>query len=1305
MKTKFTNNFSEDVYIDTYKFEGNELIEPDLGIDSSFERVAGASASIEKNSELYKEKFKGILTNFKFVAGGRITSNAGTGLKGTTLINCFVSGPTGTNQDSMQEILNELNRQGMILKSEGGYGFNSDFMRPRGCYINGIGVESPGAVKMLEMWDKQSEIITEGSGLKKKEKQGKNKIRKGAMMVTMSCWHPSVEEFIVAKQTPGRLTKFNMSVLISDEFMHAVKNNLPWNLEFPDTTHPEYDQQWDGNIGKWKSKNLPVISYKTFDNANELWDLIMKSTYTRNEPGVLFIDTINKMNNLSYCEYINATNPCLAGESLVAVADGRGYVSIKQLAEEGVDVPVYCYDKSGKLVIRYMRDPRISGYNQKIYKITLDDGSVLRTTGNHKFLLTSNDYKEVKDMIPGESLSLLTKYEGSIKDVFSKAESNQNYWMFKNGIQKTSKTEHRLIAEFHNNGVIPKKHVVHHKDFNSKNNKPDNLAIMLKSDHDKLHGDRMKGSHNPMVRGQTEWSNEKWEAYSKTMSKAIGGMNNGRAYKDVTNKNIEQYALELTKIKSRRFTLAEWQEFALAKKIPSQFSQWRHDFFGGVLGLSKWAATELGLDAYPDADMKTLKKYLKYSKAGLNCSIENNYVLFHKKCELCKKDFSTKQRITAYCSAKCSSIVVMKNPETLSKIKEHRHNRQKLTKEKQIKIFLDLKFENKKEPSRKEWELSCKDKNVTNRLHSGTFKNFKTLIEHANLYNHRVISVELDTVENVYNGTVDDFHNFFVGVESNMLDGQNCFLNFNNKNCGEQVLPPAASCLLGSINLTQYINESNTDFDFNQLEKDIPLIVRFMDNINDISNYPLPEQKEQARLKRRIGLGYLGYASALYILQIKYGSKQALALTDKLCNFVTNKIYQASALLAKEKGCFPLYNQEEFLKSNFIKVLSDETINLIKLYGLRNSHLTSIQPTGNSSVFANNVSSGLEPIFKSEYIRTVIQSTPPAGMILPKIDFSLRKNEGSNLKWDWVQEGDEFLLATKFNETVYKIDQNRGLVKEEMVKDFSLYVLAEKGVVVGNQDWVVDTSSLNIDDHIDTMVVFAKYIDSAISKTVNLPNDYSFDSFKTLYEKIYDTGFIKGCTTYRQGTMSSVLSESSSLGNKIANEDSFMYIKRPKQLTCDINQIKAHGEKWIVLIGLLDNKPYEVFAIKPGKISIPQNLIEGKVIKNGSGKYDLECGDGWVLQDIRSLFETDEQDALTRMISTALRNGVKIEYIVEQLYKAEGSVVSFSKAVARTLKKYVKDTSGLKCPQCSGINVVLEEGCFKCRDCGNSKCQ
>src|ERR1035437_1505130 len=138
-------------------------------------------------------------------------------------------------------------------------------------------------------------------------------------MVTMSCWHPDIEEYITAKQTPGRLTKFNMSVLITDDFMEAVQKNQPWVLEFPDydSYSDEYKKGWDGNIKKWKALGYKTIVYKTFNNANQLWDIIMTSTYTKNEPGVLFVDTMNRLNNLYYNEYITATNPC--GEQILPI--------------------------------------------------------------------------------------------------------------------------------------------------------------------------------------------------------------------------------------------------------------------------------------------------------------------------------------------------------------------------------------------------------------------------------------------------------------------------------------------------------------------------------------------------------------------------------------------------------------------------------------------------------------------------------------------------------------------------------------------------------------------------------------------------------------------------------------------------------------------------------------------------------------------------------------------------------------------------------------------------------------------------
>lgn len=157
-------------------------------------------------------------------------------------------------------------------------------------------------------------------------------------------------------------------------------------------------------------------------------------------------------------------------------------------------------------------------------------------------------------------------------------------------------------------------------------------------------------------------------------------------------------------------------------------------------------------------------------------------------------------------------------------------------------------------------------------------------------------------------------------------------------------------------------------------------------------------------------------------------------------------------------------------------------------------------------------------------------------MEVPKIDFIAKTISATNQNWHWVREGDEELSATEFLGIIYKIDKNRGLVKEEKVQDYSVQVLNEMGILIKDQPWAAKTYNLTIDEHVNTMEVFAKYIDSAISKTVNLPHDYPFEGFKSLYEKIYTTGYIKGCTTYRAGTMTSVLSDSSSINNTVNNQ-------------------------------------------------------------------------------------------------------------------------------------------------------------------------
>jgi ribonucleoside-diphosphate reductase alpha chain len=822
--TTFTNEFSREIYEQAYRY-GDETI------NDTHLRVATDLASIERDQEKWKSEFLWALEDFKFVPGGRITSNAGTGLKSTSYINCAVSGFIGENKDSMTGIMDELKRQADILKSEQGYGFCCSVMRPSGGFIRGIANSSPGAVRMLDMWDTQSAVITMGSNKKSDNKYAKGKIRKGAQMVTMHCWHPDIEEFIKAKQTPGRLTKFNMSVLITDNFMEALDNNRSWNLEFPDyeTDIDKYNVEWDGDLDVWKSKGYPVKIFKSFENANQLWDIIMESTYNRNEPGVIFLDVVNRLNNLYYIENINATNPC-----------------------------------------------------------------------------------------------------------------------------------------------------------------------------------------------------------------------------------------------------------------------------------------------------------------------------------------------------------------------------------------------------------------------------------------------------------------------------------------GEQILPIGGVCLLGSINLSQFVNHEGNNWDYDKLKKIIHIVLRMMDNVNDISKVPIQMQKDNMIEKRRVGLGILGYASALMMMKIRYGSVNALKMTEELMNFFTNEAYKASAILAKEKGVFPLYDKTKYLNSKFVERLNKDTIELIEKYGIRNSHVTSIQPTGHSSVFANNVSGGLEPIFSTEYTRTSTMPHPPNGLYLPdSIDWINRKALYNGTNWEWTKEGDENLLWTTFDNYIWKIDKSRGLLRETNVEDYAVKFHKERETWDSNADWVATTTNLTIDDHIETMKIFSYYVDSSISKTVNIPNNYNYKDFKNLYYKAYKTGSIKGITTYRAGTMSYVLSDS----KKPTKIQPGSAPPRPKELDCDIHLITYKKVKHIVLIGLMDGIPYEVFSFKEKNIKFTNRLKNGKLVKSSKDKYNLVT-DTIIIEDLKSHFDRCEENTLTRMISAALRYGADINFIYNQLIKSEGSITSFSKAIARALSKYVTELDNSKCDSCGDINgLIFQEGCVKCKNCGYSKCE
>ena len=497
------------------------------------------------------------------------------------------------------------------------------------------------------------------------------------------------------------------------------------------------------------------------------------------------------------------TNPCITGDTLVYVADGRGNVPIKQLAEEGKDVPVFCLDKRGNIAVRTMRNPRLTGRNLDIYKVTLDDGSTIRTTGNHKFLLKSGEYKEVQELQHGDSLHVTTKYAAPVGPHPC---STKDYWWVNNGRFKSSYSEHRVIASHFFEQDIPKGWVVHHRDYDTQNNAPENLEIMTKEAHDAYHGELMRGDNNPMRRARIEWSEEKWSSYRFKHSENNKGVGNAR-FSGITHDELREHALALTKEIGRRFSTADWVAYAREHTLPQSFSKWRQDHLGGMIGFAKWAALTAGFE-HVDEDPRLVKSYRKYTSEGYDCEIADGALVIHKRCEVCSSTFTTSisSREHSVCSQSCGNRRAWVNPEKreerLAGINAAHDEYRVSLREQQAKIYSDLQFRLGRVPMKKEWQKACKEADVSSEIArvSSPFRKYATLQEHASMYNHKVVSVKRCGVADVYNGTVDELHNFFVGgFISSTRNGKVKMVYLNNRNCGEILLQSHEFCNLSEV--------------------------------------------------------------------------------------------------------------------------------------------------------------------------------------------------------------------------------------------------------------------------------------------------------------------------------------------------------------------------------------------------------------------------------------------------------------------------------------------------------------------------
>jgi ribonucleoside-diphosphate reductase alpha chain len=537
--------------------------------------------------------------------------------------------------------------------------------------------------------------------------------------------------------------------------------------------------------------------------------------------------------------------------------------------------------------------------------------------------------------------------------------------------------------------------------------------------------------------------------------------------------------------------------------------------------------------------------------------------------------------------------------------------------------------------------------------------------------------------------------------------------------CGEQPLPPYGACLLGSVNLAALVKAPFTAeaaLDEAELDRIVPLAVRMMDNVTDVSRFPLPAQQDEAKAKRRIGLGVTGLADALIMCGVRYGSAAAVALTERWMARIRDRAYLASVDLAREKGPFPLFDRERYLAGAIGDELPEEIRDAIATHGLRNALLTSIAPTGTISLMADNVSSGLEPVFSFSYLRNVLM---PDGT---------RKTE-------------------EVSDHAYRLHRRMFGETAELPDSF------------------VDAQRLTPREHVVMQAAVQKYIDASISKTINVPEDISFDAFKDVYQQAYDLG-CKGCTTYRPNDVTGAVLETRKDDKDKERKDKdaapvqqALPFAKPAPRPAD--QFDAGG---VVYMTRPLDRP-EALPGKTYKIKWPDSehalyITLNDVVMDGR-RRPFE-----VFINSKNMEHYAWTVALTRMISAVFRRGGDVSFVVEELKAVfdprggqwmEGRYVpSLLAAIGEVIERHMVDIGFVRpgesaladpyaatplvpaalpgaatgseaapggsgsgrfaavsgsaavrmayCPKCNMPALIRQEGCDTCTGCGYSKC-
>jgi len=974
---------STEVLLEKYAKGGERSIE------AVRRRVARALAAVEApDRRLRWETAFGRAQQRGFILGGRINSAAGTDLK-ATLINCFVQpvGDSISGDENGVGIYVALNEAAETMRRGGGVGYDFSPIRPQGAHVRGTNSRASGPLSYMRVFD-QSCATVESAGS-----------RRGAQMGILRCDHPDIEAFIHAKDD-GSLTNFNLSVAVTDAFVAAMQDDAEWELVHraapaPDLlaagAHQREDDLW---------------VYRTV-RARALWEQIMLSTYDHAEPGVVFIDTMNRDNNLSYCETIEACNPCVTGDTWVMTEDGPRQVAelVGQRFNAVLDGRAYRIESDG-----FFRTG-----TKPVLRLRTREGYSLRLTGDHPVRrvarrtphLLETEWMSAAHLSPGDEVVL---------------------------------NDHRALGSWAGRGTDAEGYL---------------LGLLI--------GD---GTLKRDVAVLSVWAPE-LKAVGGEVAIAATGAAGIVAAAEAAAATLAHRAdfrgfhriagRGEARMKSAALRdLAEsWGLAAGRKTITPAMERGSATFATGVLrGLFDADGSVQG------SQQKGVSVRLTQSDVALLEAVQRML-----------------QRLgivsTIYCERHLAGHKTMPDGRGGSRCYPVRAAHELVVSGSNLREFAErIGFADTAKAARLD-DLLGGYRRSLNREH----------------FTATVAAVDDDGVEDVYDVTVADVHAF---------DANGLVVH----NCGEQPLPAYGCCDLGSVDLTRFVDAPFTPdarFDFADFADTVAVGVRMLDNVLEVTAWPLPQQQREAMAKRRVGLGFTGLGDALIELNLRYDSDEGRSMAARIAESMRDAAYASSVEIAREKGAFPLLDADQYLASpRFASRLPEAIKAAIRTHGIRNSHLLSIAPTGTISLaFADNASNGIEPAFSWFYKR--------------------RKRMPDDTMKEYLVEDHAYRLFKH----VHGIGDDVALLPYD----------AAAGVIAGEVRTDADgrrhallapafVSALEMSarDHMAMNVAVQPFVDTAISKTVNVPADYPFDAFKDLYFEAWRAG-LKGIATYRPNSV------------------------------------------------------------------------------------------------------------------------------------------------------------------------------------------